>query len=160
MFALTLTPVQQDYVELISRLSRDSEGGVRVSDIAAEFGIKPPTVVRTLARLRKLGLINQKERGLVRLSASGSVMAEQLVHRHEDILEFLTLVLGVDEPQAEADACILEHGLSTESSIRLHLFLERYSALKSDVKAKLKVQPAGETEFDTVGDSVGPGLRG
>lgn len=160
MFALSLTPVQQDYVELISRLSAEAKGGVRVSDIASEFGIKPPTVVRTLARLRKMGLVAQEERGLVNLTVSGHVMAEQLIHRHNDIFEFLIQVLGVDYAQAESDACILEHGFSAESSTRLHLFLEHFKNLPTPVKAQLRIKPDDSNHFDTVGDSVGPGLRG
>ncbi len=145
---------------MVSRLAADSDGGVRVSDIAMEFGVKPPTVVRTLAKLRKMGLVRQKERGLVNLTPSGEVMAGQLIHRHDDILGFLIGVLGVSQVQAETDACILEHGLSAESSTRLHLFLEHFEALPETAKRKLAVNPGETSHFDTVGDAVGQGLRG
>lgn len=160
MFALKLTPVQQDYIELVSRLAAAADGGIRVSDIALEFGVRPPTVVRTLAKLRKLGLVKQEERGLVNLTPSGEVMAGQLIHRHDDILGFLVGVLGVSKNQAESDACILEHGLSEESSTRLHLFLEHFESLPESVKHKLAVNPGKISHFDTVGDAVGQGLRG
>jgi len=132
-----LTPVQQDYLELMLRLSGEGDAGVRVTDIASEMGIKPPTVVRTVARLRAAGFAVQEERGLVHLTDAGRRVAEQLRHRHRDIVVLLVDVLGLERSRAERDACVIEHGLADETAERLHEFLLRWFELPDETRALL-----------------------
>ena len=114
---MQLTPAQQDYIEAIYLLAASRDGGsavqvgVRVSDIAAQLGTKLPTVTRNMARLREVGLIEQQARGPVRLTDTGNALGAQLSHRHQDILQLLTTVLGVNRKVAESEACLLEHGM-------------------------------------------------
>jgi len=160
-----LTPAQQDYLEAVLRLSEagqaDSPAGVRVTDIAAELACRLPTVVRSLARLRELGLIEQQERGRVHLSEQGRRLAGQLLHRHEDVVQLLSAVLGVPAAQAEAEACLIEHGLSAETAQRLHEFLERWEQQPCNLRTRLaglqrRLRPR---EFTLVGAASGAGRR-
>jgi DtxR family Mn-dependent transcriptional regulator len=158
-----LSAAQQDYLEAVYALSLADEAGegVRVTDIAARLSTKLPTVVRTLARLRAMGLVTQKERGPVFLTKLGLGLSAQLAHRHEDVMYFLTEVLGVAQATAETEACVMEHGLSGESSERLHHFLEAWQKLDPKLRSGLR-EAAGhsaETEFDLVGDASGSGDR-
>ena len=155
-----LTAVQQDYLELVLRMSGDGEG-VRVTDIASVQGIKPPTVVRTLARLRTMGLVSQRERGLVHLTQDGNKIAGQLLHRHRDIAGFLTDVLGVSPEQAEADACVIEHGLGADSADRLHFFLLKWSNAPVQVREALDPgnREDSEPQFDLVKSAQVRGSR-
>lgn len=162
-----LTPALQDYLEAIRGLHAAQGGsGVRVTDIARQLGTRLPTVVRSVARLRELGLAEQLPRGPVRLTPVGAALAAQLAHRHEDVLRLLRDVLGVDPARAELDTCVLEHGLSAESAQALHEFLMRWDGSPL-AQALLAVRPADGADsepafapdFDLLGSAAGSGSR-
>jgi DtxR family Mn-dependent transcriptional regulator len=156
-----LSAAQQDYLEAIYVLLRESDAdGVRVTDIAAALGTRMPTVVRGIARLRTSGLVEQEERGLVRLSASGRALAAQLHHRHTDVVYLLQHVLGVPAARAESEACVIEHGISGDSAQRLHQFLERWQRLSSGERRALSAKTSARRgQFTLVGDAAGSGTR-
>lgn len=161
-----LTAAQQDYIEAILRVELfmpppQRGQGVRVTDIAAALGCRLPTVVRSLARLREAGLIEQEERGLVHLTSGSRRLAAQLLHRHEDTVALLREVLGVPREQAEAEACLIEHGLSAQTAQRLHEFLVRWEALPAAQRQRLagKASRLRAAEFTLVGEASGAGGR-
>lgn len=167
-----LTAAQQDYIEAILRIEltqralqvegpASAAAGVRVTDIAAALGCRLPTVVRTLSKLRVAGLIEQAERGLVHLTAESRRLAEQLLHRHEDTVALLTEVLGVPRERAEAEACLIEHGLSAQTAQRLHEFLVRWETLHAAQRARLagKAGRLRVAEFTLLGEASGAGGR-
>ena len=161
MAELQLSAAQQDYLEAVYVLVRRGDGdGVRVTDIAAELGTRPPTVVRGMARLRDAGLVEQEERGLVRLTKSGKALAAQLLHRHTDVVFLLEHVLGVSSVRAESEACVIEHGLSGDTAQRLHQFLERWEQLAPGQRRALTAKRRPRRgEFTLVGDAAGAGAR-
>ncbi len=153
---IQLTPALQDYLEAIRSLHA-TEPGARITDIAAALGTKLPTVVRSIAKLRQLGLVTQEERGRVFPTAAGAALAAQLAHRHADVARFLAEVLGSDPVSAEADACVLEHGLSAPSAQRLHEFLERWDAVPSSIRAALAgTLPQGNNATSGQGNTAAP----
>jgi DtxR family Mn-dependent transcriptional regulator len=135
--------------------------GVRVTDIAAELGTRLPTVVRSIARLKEAGLLRQRQRGLVHLTVEGARLAAQLAHRHADVVTFLVEILGATPRTAEAEACLIEHGLSGDTAQRLHEFLERWAGLSAETAAKLSAgaAPVLPSEFGLVGGAAGSGGR-
>lgn len=157
-----LTPAQQDYIETIYLMnSRQDGNGVRVMDIAQELGTKSPTVVRTLARLKEIGLVEQEERSLVYLTDEGVKLGAQLAHRHTDVCALLVDVLGVPEEQAHRETCIMEHGFSGSTAQRLHQFLLNWNALEPHERHKLRVAGAVDTRanFSLLERGRGPGSR-
>ncbi len=128
---MTITPIQEDYLEIIYRLALDA-GGVRTTDIAERLGCKLPTVTRTVRRMAAAGFVEHESRGLIRLTDAGRMAAENLAHRHADTVTFLVHVLGLTEKEAEIDACQVEHGLSPLAAQRLHEFLEYVNQLPPD----------------------------
>jgi Mn-dependent DtxR family transcriptional regulator len=173
---LELSPAQQDYLEAIYRLA-SAEGpeeastrrrhreptlsGVRITDLAAALGTRLPTVVRTVARLREAGVVEQEQRGLVHLTADGARLAQQLTHRHSDVVYLLYAVLGAPAKRAEAEACLIEHGLSAETAQRLHLFLERWDGLNEQIRVRLSGQDkrVRPSQFTLIGEGAGAGGR-
>lgn len=120
---MSITPIQEDYLEAIYRLSLDS-AGVRTTDLAERLACKLPTVTRTVRRMAEAGFVAHESRGLIRLTQTGLRAAENLTHRHADTVTFLTEILGMSAREAEVDACQVEHGLSPLAAQRLHEFLE------------------------------------
>lgn len=120
-----LTAAQQDYIEIIYRLSEPkSTKSVRVTDIAAELGTRLPTVTRTVDKLTEMGLLEHIHRQEASLSAEGRKVALDIVHRHDDLVFLFSDILGLPEDQVELDVCQIEHGISARTAQRLHEFIE------------------------------------
>ncbi len=132
-----LTAAQQDCLEA-AYLVAGASGQARITDIAAELGTRLPTVVRNVARLKELKLVRQSEREPVALTPRGEQLAVQLAHRHRDLAQFLSAVLGVDPGVADSEACKIEHGISAATAMRLHRFLQRWERLDPAVRRRLK----------------------
>jgi DtxR family manganese transport transcriptional regulator len=103
----------QDYVEAIADLSA-SLGEARVVDLAHRLGVTHVTVNRTLARLKKIGLVNTEPYRAIFLTEAGYKLAEECKRRHETVTAFLRS-LGISEKVAELDAEGIEHHVSPET---------------------------------------------
>ena len=82
---MSLTAAQQDYIEIVYKLSIDEpDRKLRITDIADQLGTKLPTVTRTVKRLTELGYLSHKSHGSVKLTTKGITVAKELVHLHND----------------------------------------------------------------------------
>ncbi len=113
----------QDYVELISDLIA-TEGEARSVDVAKRLGVSHATVVKTINRLQKEGLINTKPYRGIFLTPSGEDLAAESRHRHQVVANLL-MALGVDEETAQADAEGMEHHVSEVTLKAFEAFLQR-----------------------------------
>lgn len=104
------TSLTEDYVELIADLLRE-EGEARVVDVARRMGVSHPTVVATVARLVREGLVETRPYRSLFLTEKGAEVASAAKARHDLVVRFL-LAIGLDRPTAEADAEGLEHHVS------------------------------------------------
>lgn len=114
------TEVQEDYVELIADLI-EAGGEARAVDLAKRLGVTPTTVVNTLVRLKRDGLVETQPYRSIFLTAEGARLARHSRARHESVVRFL-LALGVSEDVAELDAEGLEHHLSEETLAAMERF--------------------------------------
>lgn len=105
--------IGEDYVEAIQQLSSGTNGA-RVTDLAALMGVSHVTVVRTVSRLGKAGLVETSRGKPVRLTRAGTALALKARRRHEAVLAFLRGI-GVSAKQAEIDAEGIEHHVSEET---------------------------------------------
>ena len=111
----------QDYVEAIADLSA-SLGEARVVDLARRLGVTHVTVNRTLARLKKIGLVNMEPYRAIFLTEAGHKLAEECKQRHKTVTAFLRS-LGISEKVAELDAEGIEHHVSPETLATLERLL-------------------------------------
>jgi len=105
--------IAEDYCEAIAGLMRN-HGEARVRDLASMMGVSHVTVSRTLARLRRDGLVAGRQTRNISLSDDGRRLAEASEARHAVVRNFL-ISLGVPTPQAETDAEGIEHHVSAET---------------------------------------------
>ena len=99
----------EDYLEAILLLSRESEFVHRV-DVARKIGVSQPAVQKAVKILQSGGYVECD--GLhIYLTAKGAAYAESIYDRHCTLKNFL-LNLGVNELDAENDACEIEHVIS------------------------------------------------
>ncbi len=99
----------EDYLECILLLSRESEYVHRV-DVARRVGVSQPAVQKAVKILQSAGYI-ECDGMHIYLTKSGEQYATDVYERHCVIRTFLTLH-GVNEIDANADACELEHSVS------------------------------------------------
>lgn len=111
----------EDYLETILILGNRSSL-VRAVDIAAEMGFKKPSVSVAMKNLRQKNLITVADNGDIRLTEDGHKIADKVYERHQLISSWL-IRLGVDPKVAVADACRMEHVISSESfeAIKRHI---------------------------------------
>lgn len=110
----------EDYVEAIADLI-DSAGACRVTDLAERFGVTHVTVIRTVRRLERDGLVRTEPYKPVELTEDGAQLAAASKHRHDIVYQFL-LAIGVPGSVAATDAEGIEHHVSAAT-------LERFRAI-------------------------------
>ena len=99
----------EDYLETILLLSRETEYVHRV-DVARRVGVSQPAVQKAVKILEASGFVECD--GLhIYLTQKGESYAQSIYERHCTIRQFLQL-LGVNQADADADACEMEHVLS------------------------------------------------
>jgi len=100
----------EDYTELIADLIA-ANGEARTTDIAQRLGIAHPTASKTIARLKREGLVTAKPYRGVFLTEAGVAMADRARQRHRLVVDLLVAV-GAPREAAEADAEGIEHYVS------------------------------------------------
>ena len=109
------------YLETIYVLSK-RKGFVRSIDVVEEMGYSKPRVSRAMGILRDGGYITVGADGGLNLTEAGLEVAERTYERHTILSEFF-MKLGVNEERAVADACKIEHVISSETfaAVKKHL---------------------------------------
>lgn len=109
------------YLETIYVLSK-RKGFVRSIDVVEEMGYSKPSVSRAMGILRDGGYITVGANGGLNLTDAGLEVAERTYERHTVLSEFF-MKLGVNEERAIADACKIEHVISSETfaAVKKHL---------------------------------------
>lgn len=122
--------IAEDYVETIAALI-ETAGEARVVDVARCIGVSHVTVVRTIARLQRDGLVTAKPYRSIFLTDVGRRLAERSRRRH-DIVVALLRCLGVGQATAETDAEGIEHHVSTETLAAFERFVESSRQARMD----------------------------
>ncbi len=113
----------QDYAEAIAELI-EREGEARPTELARMFGVSHVTVIRTVARLQRDGLLVTRPYRSIFLTPKGAALAAECRERHALVVSFL-IALGVPRSAAEGDAEGIEHHLGTETISAFRAFLRR-----------------------------------
>jgi Mn-dependent DtxR family transcriptional regulator len=111
---LELSPRKVTYLKYI--FSRD--GPVRTNDLAAEFGVDPSTITKTLAELAGGGFLLHEPYHGASLSQKGRQYAEFLVKRHCILVLALTHH-GLSDEQACTEVSRFESHVSKEAIDRM-----------------------------------------
>lgn len=113
----------QDYVEAIAELIA-TRGEARATDLAKMLGVTHVTVIRTVERLQRNGLVTTEPYRSIFLSDVGRKLAVTAKARHETVIAFLK-ALGISTATAAADAEGIEHHVSTETLAAFRRFLSK-----------------------------------
>ena len=103
----------EDYLETMLMMQQQ-HGFIRSIDVAEHLGVTKPSVSYATKRLRENGYITMDKTGLITLEPAGLAIAQEMLDRHHTLTTFLVR-LGVDPETAEADACKIEHDISSQT---------------------------------------------
>lgn len=112
----------EDYLEMVHILCLENKGCAHVKDIAERLSVKMPSVNKAMNELKKYDLVIQEPYTGISLTANGKKAAARILARHF-LLKSLLVKLGVNEKNANEDACKMEHILSQESLDCIDLFV-------------------------------------
>lgn len=112
----------EDYVELIADLLA-AHGEARATDVAKRLGVTHPTAVKSIARLKREGLVTSRPYRGIFLTEAGRALAERVRARHR-LMVALLVAVGVPQEAAEADAEGMEHHASEATLEAFARFLE------------------------------------
>lgn len=111
----------EDYVEVIADLIAGS-GEARATDLAKSLGVTHVTVIRTVQRLQREGLVTTRPYRSIFLTPAGRKLAAEAKARHQTVVAFLES-LGVPAATARADAEGIEHHVSPATISAFRRFL-------------------------------------
>jgi Mn-dependent DtxR family transcriptional regulator len=117
-----LSLTQQDYIKAIWNLEQVGIQA-KVSVVADQLSVKPPTVLAMYRQLLRLGLIIYDKRIGANLTNRGRDEAQQLIRKHRLIETFLNQVLNVEEPLLHNEAEKLEHVISDQLIMKIDEYL-------------------------------------
>ena len=115
----------EDYLETMLMLE-EKYGYIRSIDIAKHLGVTKPSVSYAVKRLKESGYITMEANGPISLAPPGRRIANRIYQRHKALTSFLK-ILGVDEDQAEEDACKIEHVISHDTYVAICKFVNENS---------------------------------
>lgn len=113
----------EDYVEAIADRI-DAEGVCRVTDLSELFGVTHVTVIKTVQRLEREGLVTTAPYQPVNLTPKGRRLAKACRERHDIVYRFL-LAIGVSPEIAAVDAEGIEHHVSPSTLARFKDIADR-----------------------------------
>ncbi|KAF5073500.1 metal-dependent transcriptional regulator [Methanobacterium aggregans] len=120
--SLKLTKSIEDYLEVMYNLQKNN-GTIKVKDIALNLNVKPPSVVEAIKKLSESELVSYERYGDINLTKKGFEIAENVIHKHDIIKNFLN-ILGVDMDTADEEACAMEHILNSSTINKLKKFAD------------------------------------
>ena len=120
--SLKLTKSVEDYLEVMYIL-KNTEGAIKVKDIASKLDVKPPSVVQAVQKLSESGLVTYERYGNINLTEKGLKVAIEIINKHDILKEFL-IIFGIDNTIAEEDACSMEHILNPYTIQKMNKFVE------------------------------------
>ncbi len=104
---------------------RNEYGYARVTDVAERLDVSRGAASLALSQLKKRDLVKEDRNRFVMLTEKGRGMAHDVEANFAVLSRLFEDVLGVSHEIAQADACKMEHLLSSETGRRL-VWLLRY----------------------------------
>ncbi len=120
--AKKLSATLEDYLGVVLRFQRKKRFA-RVSDISVELGVAKSAVTAALQNLAAKKLIHYQPYEPVTLTKDGEKQAENILLRHQVILDFLCNILAIDPKQAKQIACEMEHAITSPALEKFVCFL-------------------------------------
>lgn len=113
----------EDYLEAIYHIV-DKKRAAKAKDIADWLKVTSSSVTGALHSLAERGLVNYTPYDIITLTLAGERIALDVIQKHNVLREFFIAVLEVNESEADAAACKMEHSVSPKILERLIQFVK------------------------------------
>jgi len=113
----SLSPSMEDYLETILLLERKNRVA-RVKDIARGLSVQMPAVTAALKSLKNRALVEYEKNSFINLTPKGLALAQKILRKHEILVNFFKLALGLEGDNAEHQACQIEHAINQDTAKR------------------------------------------
>ncbi len=113
----------EDYLETIYEIIEEKQG-VKAIEISRRLKVGRSSVTEALKNLAEKKLVNYGRYDVISLTPAGERAAREIQFKHQVLYDFLVNILGVNEDEAQNNACRLEHVISENVLKRLILFIE------------------------------------
>ncbi|MCD7724711.1 MAG: metal-dependent transcriptional regulator [Clostridiales bacterium] len=120
---------KEDYLESIYVVNQ-RKGYCRSVDLAEELGYSKASVSVAVSKMKEENLLRVGHAGLLELTEEGKLIAEYTFQKHS-LLKKMLCDIGVEEQQADIEACQIEHIISDETFQRLTVVEKEFSQCKS-----------------------------
>jgi len=111
---MKFSPNVEEYLEILWIMEEKGKEIAKISEIAEELKIAPPSVVEMSRKMEARGLVEYKTREGIKMTKNGRTIATQIVRNHRLTELLLTDILHMKVD--ETAVCGLEHYLSEEIS--------------------------------------------
>jgi len=118
-----LSSSMEDYLEAIYHIISE-KGAARAKDISKQLKVGASSVTGALKALKERGMVNYAPYDVITLTSRGEEAALDVILRHEVLRDFMIKVLAVDEADADAAACRMEHSITKNILERFIQFAE------------------------------------
>jgi Mn-dependent DtxR family transcriptional regulator len=132
---------------------RSRHGYARVSDIAQHLKITKGSVSSAMKHLKERGYVREDHNRFLELTEKGAKVVAEIKAARVAFQRFLTHALGMDEDDAEIDACKVEHLVSAETRSRLTHFLSFLYSAEPSAQAFLEALRAHTLEHGAALDT-------
>lgn len=113
----------EDYLETILQIVETGKV-VRASEIGRRMNVSRSSVTGALQALAERKLIHYKPYAAIRLTQEGFKEARAVLKRHQALQGFFERVLAIEEEDADAAACRIEHAIPDEVLERFTQFVK------------------------------------
>lgn len=113
-----LTHSAAHYLMAIDSL-REELGYARVTDVAEKLEVSRGAASMKIAHLKKRGWVKEDPNRFLLLDDDGEAIVNRVEHNFRILTKFFADVLGLSKDTAFADACKMEHLMSSETGQRL-----------------------------------------
>ena len=132
---------------------RKKYGYARVSDIAQHLKITKGSVSSAMKHLKERGYVQEDHNKFLELTEKGLKVVCETEATRLVVQKFLSDALGMDEDDAQIDACKVEHLVSSEARARLVWFLR--FLFSDDPVARSFLHAVGEGALECKDGDVG-----
>lgn len=139
---------REDLLEYLYKTYRQGEG-LTVAEYAArkEFSMRETNAL--VRELKLLGYIEEEKRtGLLNLTELGKMEGMDCLERHEKLTQFFQMVSGMEQEEAQEDACRIEHVISQRALEGIDGFLKYGDVYDRNYKGMDMYNVFGEGTFD------------
>lgn len=103
----------EDYLEAILMIQTE-KGECHSVDVARKLNVSKPSVSRAMGILKEDGYIFIDENQHINFTEKGKAKALDIYDRHQLLTQFIIKITGLDEEQAEQNACRVEHVIDSD----------------------------------------------